>query len=122
MEEGLAGRLKYLQKAAVKAFTKVFGINAAWLAKRYDEILGKYKNEDTEYVIAASDTIRLYRKEWYKTVTESKFESELMPIPVGGIAHVRYNYGEDFMELPPESARWNQAAEYIRFLDGTEMK
>lgn len=120
-EEGLKGKILYLQKAVVKGITKIFGLSAAKLAKWYDGILSKYEGKDATYVVAASDTFKVYKKKWFESAEEVKFDDTTMPIPNGTVEYLIHYYGNDYMQLPPESGRWNQAAEYIRFLDGAEM-
>lgn len=121
-DEGIKGKIKYIQKAVIKAFCKIFRLTPERLAIKYDKILSKYKDNDTEFIVASADVFRVYKKNWLDQYTRVPFEEVTMPIPKGYKNYLKLVYGDDYMQLPPESGRWNQAAEYIRFIDGTELK
>lgn len=121
-EKGLSGKLKYLVKSTVKLMTKIFRLTPEKLARRYDEILTAYKDNETGYVVVASDGFKIYKKSWLQNTTRVPFEDTTIPITSGYKQYMTKAYGPDYMTLPPESERWNQAAEYIRFIDGTEMR
>lgn len=121
-DEGFKGKIKFAQKSVIKAFCKLFRLTPARLATKYDRILSKYKDEETEYIVASADVFRVYKKNWLDKYTRVPFGETTMPIPNGYKNYLKLVYGDDYMQLPPESERWNQAAEYIRFIDGTEIK
>ena len=50
---------------------------------------------------------------------EMPFEDTTMYMPSNFDEILRNEYGE-YMKIPSEENRWNHAARYIRFLDGTE--
>lgn len=121
-DTGLRGGVKQIQKIFIKAFCGILGLTPERLAGRYDQILSRYRDEATEYIVASADVYRVYKKKWLSSHSRVPFEGTTIPIPKGYKSYLRLVYGDDYMQLPPESGRWNQAAEYIRYIDGTEME
>ncbi len=119
-EKGLPGQFKYLAKVFIKHLCKIFGITPKKLSDYFNKTMLKYENKETGYVLTCVDSFEIYKKKWFSKLIDSEFEDTAMPIPVGYKEILSHFYGDDYMTLPPESKRWNQAAKYIKYLDGTE--
>ena len=120
-DEGLKKYPKLLFKYMVKSLCSIFNITSDRLAGWYDRTVTKYNGVDSGVVLSSSDTFKVYKKSWVDRCIRVKYEDTEMLIPKGYKNYLKYFYGDDYMQLPPESKRWNQAAKYIRFMDGSVM-
>ncbi len=120
--KGIKGIIKKAIKHILRIGLRLCNLDAVKISKLYDKMTRQYTNKDSEYVGSFSDVFSMYRKEWLSDTVRVKFENTTILIPKGYKGYLKTFYGDSYMQLPPESKRWNQAADYIRFIDGTEMK
>lgn len=119
---GISGKLIHFIKAVIKLCAKILRITPAKVAKAHTDYLSRYDNVDTKTVVGCGDEFHIYKKSAFEDIKRVKFEDTLMPIPVDYEEYLLEVYGKNYMQLPDESKRWNQAAKYIRFIDKSKMK
>ncbi|SNU06910.1 lipopolysaccharide cholinephosphotransferase [Lachnospiraceae bacterium] len=118
---GIKGTVKKIVKLFIRNLLKVFRLDSLRLAGMYDKMCRRYTGKYNNYVGSFCDVFSMYKKSWLSGTKEVKFEDSTIQVPTGGKYYLKNFYGDNYMELPPENKRWNQAAEYIRFIDGSEL-
>ena len=112
---------KVAVKYAVKVYTLLRGLNGEKLNAMY---LGTTKSDaSTDYAAYFGDMTTedfLTKKEELFPLQEVDFGSIKIMIPANYDKLLTQAYG-DYMQVPPEDKRWNQAPLRIRFSDGEEI-
>ena len=121
-DKGVKGVIKRIVKHVLLALLHLFRWTPEKAGRCFSEGQRKYTDKDAKYVASFSDVFKVYTKKSLSETIRVKFEDTTMPIPKGYKSYLRILYGDDYMTPPPEDKRWNQAAEYIRFIDGSEMR
>ncbi len=121
-DKGVKAVIKKVVKKLLLAMLHIFRWTPEKVARCYTDTARRYTDKDAKYVASFSDVFNIQQKKIFKTLDRVAFEDITMPIPKDYDLYLKRIYGDDYMTLPPEDKRWNQAAEYIRYIDGTEMK
>lgn len=114
-DKGIIGMIKWVAKKTLSIAVKILHIdskktNAAFLAVTNSD-------KETGYVAYFGDLTTedfLSKKEELLPLEKCKFEDITISVPHNYDALLHNAYG-DYMEIPPEEARWNQAPVKIRF-------
>ena len=121
-DKGVKAVIKKVVKKLLLAMLHIFRWTPEKVARCYTDTARRYTDKDAKYVASFSDVFNIQQKKIFKTLDRVAFEDITMPIPKDYDLYLKRIYGDDYMTPPPEDKRWNQAAEYIRYIDGTEMK
>ena len=121
-DKGVKAVIKKVVKKLLLAMLHIFRWTPEKVARCYTDTARRYTDKDAKYVASFSDVFNIQQKKIFKALDRVAFEDITMPIPKDYDLYLKRIYGDDYMTLPPEDKRWNQAAEYIRYIDGTEMK
>ena len=121
-DKGVKAVIKKVVKKLLLAMLHIFRWTPEKVARCYTDTARRYTDKDAKYVASFSDVFNIQQKKIFKALDRVAFEDITMPIPKDYDLYLKRIYGDDYMTPPPEDKRWNQAAEYIRYIDGTEMK
>ena len=69
--------------------------------------ISQYKGTKNCYVVNGNLEVmnQVLSSSWFTDMVDAQFESGVFPIPVGAEEWLRTRYGNNYMELPPESKR-----------------
>lgn len=118
-DSGIKGIIKKIVKHMLKIYLKLKGVDLKKLTLEYLNSIDKGKISEKLYTF--SDVGHIICKSWVHNTYYKKFANTQIAIPENYDMVLKGLYGNNYMELPPEEKRWNQAPVYIEFSDGTNV-
>lgn len=105
-EVGMRSAKSFIKRAG---FTLLNKIPKEWAHRQMEYLSKRYRNSDTRLVRCfgwGSDTETMgFLKEWLLDTSEIEFEGIRVSCPLNYHNFLAFNFGEDYMEFPPVSAR-----------------
>lgn len=118
-DSGIKGIIKKIVKHMLKIYLKLKGVDLKKLTLEYLNSIDQGKISEKLYTF--SDVGHIICKSWVHNTYYKKFANTQIAIPENYDMVLKGLYGNNYMELPPEEKRWNQAPVYIEFSDGTNV-
>lgn len=116
-DSGIKGSIKKLIKRIVKMYLRITRNDLNKLTSDYIKTINVNLNSEMAY--AFSDVGHLIKKAGVESTEYRKFEDTQILVPKDYDMVLKGLYGSNYMQLPPEEKRWNQAPIYIQFSDGS---